>query len=51
MSVQFGSLEATKAFVESGAAINNTNIYGVTPLMVAQFKGKFHIFHFRKNRR
>ena len=39
-SAEFGHLDATKALVERGAAINNTNKYGETLLMRAVFSGK-----------
>jgi len=37
---QFGYLEATKTLVEGAAAINNTNKYVITTLMLAEFTGK-----------
>ena len=43
-SVDNGHLDATKALVERGASINNTNKYGDTPLMRAAYKGKLVIF-------
>ena len=46
ISVQFVHLEATKFLVEIGAAINNTNKYGNTPLMLATCNDKLEIFRY-----
>ena len=43
---EFGHLEATKALVERGAAINYTDRDGNTSLIVAAFKGKLEIFRY-----
>jgi len=40
ISAQFGHLEASKALLERGAAINYINIYGNTPLMEAACSSK-----------
>ena len=41
-----GHLEATKALVERGAAVNNTNKYGFFPLMLAACSGRLEIFRY-----
>jgi len=46
VSAQSGNPEATKTLVERGGAINSTNKYGVTPLMVVGEHGKLEIFCF-----
>ena len=46
ISVQFVHLEATKFLVERSAAINNTNKYGNTPLMLAACNDILEIFHY-----
>jgi len=50
-SAQFGYLEATKALLERGAAINSTDKNGDTPLMVAAFERKLQILRYLTNRR
>ena len=45
---EFGHLEATQILVEEDAAINNTNKYGFTPLMLGAYNGKLEIFHYLK---
>jgi ankyrin repeat protein len=42
-SASKGYLEATKTLVERGAAINNTNKSGATPLMLANSKAKLKV--------
>ena len=39
-SSQFGRLKARKTLVLRGAALKNTNKYGVSLLMLAEFKAK-----------
>jgi len=46
VSADSGHLDATKALVERGAAINYTNVHGATPLMRAAYSGKLEIFRF-----
>lgn len=41
VSAQFGYLEAIKALIEKGAAINNTNRDVNTQLMLDAYNGKF----------
>jgi ankyrin repeat protein len=48
ISAQFGHLEATKSLVERGAALNCTNKYGNTPLMVAAYNDKLEICRYLK---
>jgi ankyrin repeat protein len=43
-------LDAAKALVERGAAINNTNKYGNTPLMSAAYGGKLEMFRYLTER-
>jgi len=43
---QLGHLEATKALIEGGSAVNDTTKNGFTPLMVASFNGKLEIFRY-----
>jgi ankyrin repeat protein len=50
VSAAFGNLEATKAFVERGSALNNTDIDGNTPLMVAEEHGKSEVVHYLKGK-
>jgi ankyrin repeat protein len=40
----YGKLEATKYLVERGAALNDTNKYGDTPLTLAALKRKQEVF-------
>jgi len=40
ISAEFGHLEAKQILVEQDAVINNTNKYGVTPLMLGAYNGK-----------
>ena len=47
---QFGYLEATKILVEGVAAINKTNKYGDTKLMLAEFTRKSQILRYWTNR-
>jgi len=46
ISAHYGPLEATKALVERGAAINNTDENGDSALMVAVVFGKSEIFRY-----
>jgi ankyrin repeat protein len=39
-------LDEAKALVERVAAINNTNKYGNTPLMIAAYSGKLEFFRY-----
>jgi ankyrin repeat protein len=41
-----GNLEATKALVERGAALNKTDKNGDTPLLLAATHGKLEIFRY-----
>jgi ankyrin repeat protein len=38
--------ENTQDFVERSAAVNSSEKYGVTPLMVAAQSGKMHVTHY-----
>jgi ankyrin repeat protein len=46
LSAAKGNLEATKALVERGAAMNNTNLFYVTPLMCAASNGKLDVVRY-----
>ena len=46
VSSKCSNLEATKIFVERGAALNNANTYGHTPLHSAAFRGKVEVFRY-----
>jgi len=51
VSAQSGNPKATKTLVERGGAINSTNKYEVTPLMVDAEHGKLEVQFFLTNRR
>jgi len=48
VSAAFGHQESTKILVEGGAAVNSTNKYGITPLMLAAYNGKLEVFRYLK---